>query len=124
MLSSCLMTRPYDASENFSSSVPELIILMRIGSPSLKFIFSVTIDNEVPLTYTNCSSTPYSYKKIPNIGPATTPKTIAKIKLLGNKLLFLRRTSTPIFWVCVWFHDYTFCLKSIAFCLIFNLIFR
>ena len=44
------MTYPYDASGNFSSSVPELTILMLIGSPSLKLIFSVTIDKDVPLT--------------------------------------------------------------------------
>ena len=44
------MIRPYDASGNFNSSVPELTILIDIGSPSLKLIFSVTIDNDVPLT--------------------------------------------------------------------------
>ena len=115
MLSNCFITKPYDASGNFNSSVPELTILIDIDSPSLKLIFSVTIDNEVPSTYTNCSSTPYSYRIIPKIGPATTPNTIAKVKLLGNNLLFLFRTGTPVFWICFWFHDNTFCLKSISF---------
>ena len=44
------MIRPYDASGNFNSSVPEFTILIEIGSPSLKLIFSVTMDNEVPST--------------------------------------------------------------------------
>ena len=64
--------------------MPELTILIEIDSPKSKLVFSVTIDNDVPSAYTNWSSTPYSYRIIPNIGPATTPKTIAKSRLLGN----------------------------------------
>ena len=40
----------YDASENFNSSVPELTIVIDIGSPKSKLVFSVTSDNEVPST--------------------------------------------------------------------------
>ena len=64
--------------------MPELTILIEIGSPKSKLVFSVTIDNDVPSTYTNWSSTPYSYKIIPKIGPETTPRTIAKSRPFGN----------------------------------------
>ena len=69
-----------------NSSVPELIIFITTSSPSLKLIFSVTIDNYVPSTYTNCSCVPISKNKIPKTGPATTPIDTAKINPLGNKI--------------------------------------
>ena len=50
ILSNCFITKPYEVSENFSSSVPELTIVIEIGSPNVKLVFSVTIDNDVPST--------------------------------------------------------------------------
>lgn len=50
ILSNCFITNPNDVSENFNSSVPELTIVIEIGSPKSKLVFSVTIDNEVPST--------------------------------------------------------------------------
>ena len=50
MLSNCFIINPYDESGNFNSSVPELTIVIEMGSPNVKLVFSVTIDNEVPST--------------------------------------------------------------------------